>query len=138
MSDETKVNQEDCVPIKRALVLCSDPACHRMFQGIPSQFKDDLRDTLLPCGHKIGSILFSGVAVKDANRKAELFDWLDKNDLIVDCVPEAIRAAGGVYDRKKDQVVKMPDRDLTDDEKEEIITMPHLNGCRLLAAAGML
>ena len=69
------------------------------FRGIPSKFKADLGDTVLPCAHQIGSIMFSGVAVKDANRKAELLDWFDKNGLIMDCVPEAM-ASGGIYDRK--------------------------------------
>ena len=44
MSDETKeVSTDDsCVPITRAIVVCRDPECHKVFQGM--QFFDAMEE----------------------------------------------------------------------------------------------
>lgn len=54
-----------------SLTLCADRECHAMYANI----KNLSSDALLPCGHKIGTIHFSGTTFKfDAEAERRLID----------------------------------------------------------------
>ncbi len=54
-----------------SLTLCADRECHAMYANIKNLSPDEL----LPCGHKIGTVHFSGTTFKfDAEAESRLMD----------------------------------------------------------------
>lgn len=85
---------------RTSLVLCRDNDCEAMYGNLPESFKTDGEDTILPCGHKIGRIIFAASVLKEAFREAErasqigecaccgVYGKRDQNGVCPDCAEE--------------------------------------------------
>ncbi len=101
------------------LILCADENCHAMFTHLPDNWGKPNNLVPLPCGHRIGSVIFSGSIIKTAMRAEEMLQWLDSNGLILSEADMAVRLAGGCLEYGNTKLA-VPSRNLTEDEQDGI------------------
>ena len=113
MSENKK---EKCQSIG-GITLCRE--CDAMYWGTPEGLVRDMQEALLPCGHKIHSIILSGNVIKDALKAEEMLTWLWSNGMLRSEAGSAARMAGGSF---LEGAIAVPPRDLTEDEYEDLMT----------------
>jgi hypothetical protein len=76
---------------------------------------------ILPCGHAISSVFLGGGKYLASDmRKADLFRWLlDNGQINPQQIGRAVRKAGGEYP-ENNLDIHVPERNLTDDEFDEL------------------
>lgn len=100
MSMDFKVKEIGC------LTICGE--CGAMYSGMVGP------DHMLPCGHKASQTIFAASCIRDALAAQDMIDWLMGNALLHENARELVEVAGG---RLGDGLnLKVPDRNLTDDE----------------------
>ena len=88
------------------LTVCGE--CSAMYSGMPGP------DHMLPCGHKASHTIFAASCIRDALAAQDMIDWLMDNGLLHENAKRLVEEAGG---RLGDGLnLKVPDRNLTDDE----------------------
>ena len=81
------------------IVFCTDPACRHAYVWIrdAEEPRGLASRTLLPCGHPVGTAMFSDSCVRSAFNAQSILSFLDDNDLIVPGAYGLIERHGGVF-----------------------------------------
>lgn len=101
------------------VVFCAEKGCRKVYEWDRKEECGDIRHgTILPCGHPISTVIFSGSVVKKGYVALDLLEWLDRNDAIKDKAFGLMEAHGGKFDDGMN--FSVPEDDLTEDERREM------------------
>ena len=107
------------IPITR-IVYCDDPNCECVYtwERAEGDRPTDFENDKLPCGHKIGKIIFKAGYIREGDNAIDMLEYLINNHMIKYSAFRMIREKGG--ELKSGCSCSVPDSDLNEDELEDM------------------
>ena len=107
------------IPITR-IVYCDDPDCQCVYtwERAEGDKPTDFENDKLPCGHKIGKIIFKAGYIREGDNAVDMLEYLINNHMIKYSAFHMIREKGG--ELKSGCSCIVPDSDLSEDELEDM------------------